>query len=87
MVCAAVMYLNNFNNVFNLNETFVADVNNRSEACGYNEFMENALTFPPSGPLPTAPNSSLPGCDVWDDITIAAINTNPCFVSSLSKGK
>lgn len=75
----AVGALNYFSNIFNLNETFMADVNNRSEACGYNAFMERALTFPPNGTIPTAPNSSLPGCDVWDDIITAAIYINPCF--------
>jgi carboxypeptidase D len=79
------MYLNHFSEIFNLNETFMADINDRAETCGYNAFMENALTFPPTGPIPTAPNSSLPGCDVWDDITNAAIYVNPCFVSYLFK--
>lgn len=75
----AVAFLNENANIFNLNETFMASINNRSEACGYPAFLENALTFPPTGPIPTAPNSSLPGCDVWDDILTAAIYVNPCF--------
>lgn len=75
----AVSFLNKNSNMFNLNETFMASINNRSDACGYTAFMENALTFPPTGLLPTAPNSSLPGCDVWDDIVTAAIYINPCF--------
>lgn len=75
----AVGALNYFSNIFNLNETFMAQINNRSQACGYNQFMETALTFPPAGPIPTAPNSSLPGCDVWSDIITAAIYINPCF--------
>ena len=41
--------------------------------------MAYALQWPPAGPIPTAPNSSLPGCDVWTDIVAAAYYVNPCF--------
>lgn len=53
-------------------------INQRADECGYFAFMEEALTFPPSGKF-TAPNASAPGCDVWDDIVTAAIYVNPCF--------
>ncbi|KAI9660522.1 MAG: hypothetical protein M1821_009873 [Bathelium mastoideum] len=75
----AVWALNDYANIFGLNETTMIDVNERAEKCGYFEFMENALTFPPTGKLPSAPNSSEPGCDVWDDIIAAAVYVNPCF--------
>ncbi|KAF2229400.1 carboxypeptidase 4 [Viridothelium virens] len=75
----AVWHLNDYANIFNLNESTMADVNQRAESCGYIQFMENALTFPPTGKLPTAPNSSVTGCDVWDDIIAAAVYINPCF--------
>ena len=75
----SVPALNYWSNVFNLNETFMTSINQRAESCGYIEFMNNALVFPPTGKLPTAPNSSLPGCDVWDDIVAAAYYVNPCF--------
>jgi len=57
----------------------MADINARAERCGYFDFMEKALTFPPAGKLPNAPNSSEPGCAVWDDIVAAAVYVNPCF--------
>ncbi|KAL2010376.1 hypothetical protein VTN00DRAFT_6183 [Thermoascus crustaceus] len=75
----SVLALNHFKNVFALNETFMTDINKRAEECGYNEFMENALTYPPKGKLPTAPDSSRPGCDVWESIISAAYYVNPCF--------
>ncbi|KAK4954228.1 hypothetical protein LTR10_007658 [Elasticomyces elasticus] len=75
----SVWHLNEYANVFSLNASTMADVNERAEKCGYFEFMENALTFPPTGKLPNAPNSSEPGCDVWTDIINAAIYVNPCF--------
>ncbi|KKZ63553.1 hypothetical protein EMCG_02138 [[Emmonsia] crescens] len=34
------------------------DVNDRYESCGYAKFMNDALQFPPTGKLPTAPNGS-----------------------------
>nr|POE65967.1 carboxypeptidase cpds [Quercus suber] len=79
IVAPSVWALNDYSNVFGLNETFMTDINARAERCGYFEFMEKALTFPPQGKLPTAPNSSEPGCDVWDDIITAAVYVNPCF--------
>ena len=75
----SVPALNHFSNVFNLNETFMKQINERAEKCGYIEFMDNALTFPPTGKLPNAPNSSEPGCDVWTDIVYAAYYVNPCL--------
>lgn len=71
-------HLNNYANVFALNETFMTSINQRAEECGYFAFMEEALTFPPAGKF-TAPNDSASGCDVWDDIVTAAIYVNPCF--------
>lgn len=41
--------------------------------------MDKYLTFPPPGLLPSPPNSSVPGCDLWDDIFNAVLLTNPCF--------
>lgn len=52
--------LNDYENVFALNQTFLHDINARAEQCGYFSFMEEALTFPPSHKF-TAPNDSAPG--------------------------
>lgn len=78
----AVGYLNKFNDIFGLNDTFLAAINSRADACGYTEFMENALQFPPAGQIPSAPSSTRDGCSVWADIVIAALYVNPCFVRS-----
>ena len=53
--------------------------NEQNVKCGYDAFMRNALTYPPTGPIPTAPNSSEPGCDLWEQSVSAAIYINPCF--------
>ncbi|KAI7021273.1 alpha/beta-hydrolase [Hortaea werneckii] len=76
---SAVQHLNKYASVFALNETFMTDINERAEKCGYFEFMDYALNFPPITKLPSGPNISAPGCSVWDDIVTAAITVNPCF--------
>lgn len=47
--------------------------------CGYDSFMRNALTYPPTGPIPTAPDSTKNGCNLWEYSVSAAIYVNPCF--------
>lgn len=74
----AVGMFNEFANIFNLNDSFVAEIRNASEACGYDAFMEAALQFPPTGPIPTAPSSNRDGCSIWDDIVLAGM-THSCF--------
>ncbi|KAG9771845.1 serine carboxypeptidase, partial [Aureobasidium melanogenum] len=56
----AVTAANNYENVLGLNQTFLQDINAQAEKCGYFQFMEEALTFPPPGKF-TAPNDSAPG--------------------------
>lgn len=55
------------------------DIVHRADKCGYFKFLEEALQFPPPHKLPTAPNSSEPGCGVYDDIIAAAVYVNPCL--------
>lgn len=75
----AVAFVDYWRPLFSLNATFLADIHNRSESCGYTAFLNNYLVFPPKGPLPNPPNTSIPGCDLWDDIFYAASAINPCF--------
>ncbi|KAG9975760.1 alpha/beta-hydrolase, partial [Aureobasidium melanogenum] len=77
----SVPFVDYWGGLFNLNQTFMDDIHNRSEKCGYTAFMEEALTFPPKGLLPSPPNVdySMPGCELWNDIFSAASLVNPCF--------
>ncbi|OOQ82808.1 Carboxypeptidase cpdS [Penicillium brasilianum] len=75
----AVPALNHFSTVFSLNDTFMTEINKRADECGYNQFLDKALTFPPPKDFPTAPDPSQHGCDVWDQIIKAATYINPCF--------
>jgi carboxypeptidase D len=70
--------------LFSLNDTFMADIRNRSASCGYDDFLRNGLTYPPKGPLPPPPGvddsgNPLPGCDIFDDVFAAVSIVNPCF--------
>ncbi|KKK12055.1 putative serine carboxypeptidase (CpdS) [Aspergillus rambellii] len=75
----AVRHLNHYLNVFALNDSFVHNINDRAEKCGYNTFLDEALTFPPPKTFPTAPDPSQGDCAIWDDIVEAAYYVNPCF--------
>ena len=57
-------------------------LNQQAVRCGYSDYLENYLTYPPKGliPLPGDGNVEIsPGCDVWDEIFNAALVINPAF--------
>jgi carboxypeptidase D len=76
----AVAYVDKWSGLFNLNATFTEDIHTRAANCGYTDYLNTYLTFPPPGPLPQ-PNKSAndEGCALWNDITNAVFYTNPCF--------
>ncbi|KAJ5780783.1 hypothetical protein N7457_005943 [Penicillium paradoxum] len=75
----AVAALNHYSAIFALNDTFMSEINQRADQCGYTKFLERALTYPPPQPFPVAPDPYKPGCDVWNQIVKAATYVNPCF--------
>ena len=68
--------------VFGLNDTFMAQIEELDKSCGYAEYREKYLTFPPSGlQPPTFFNYSSPtdlACDVFDMVINAGYAINPC---------
>ncbi|GIZ44414.1 hypothetical protein CKM354_000761200 [Cercospora kikuchii] len=70
---------------FPFNETFTAFLENRTQACGYNEYIENGLQFPPKRTFDNPPgvnytnNYTLDDCQVFDPIFEAIFEINPCF--------
>lgn len=71
-------------NFFPLNDTVNAQIKNISESCGLDTFMETALTFPPTGPLPPPPSTydgvyDYDNCDIYDTVFSAIFELNPCF--------
>lgn len=76
----AVAYVDRFKDLFNFNETFMDELHQRADECGYTEYMETYLTFPPTEKLPApANNSKVEGCGLWQSIFDAVMLTNPCF--------
>ncbi|KAK5108688.1 hypothetical protein LTR62_008093 [Meristemomyces frigidus] len=77
----AVPFVDYWSGLFSFNETFMDDIHTRADACGYTNFMDLAMTFPPNGTLPTPPNVdySEQGCSIWNDIYNAALLVNPCW--------
>lgn len=80
----AVQYLNARRSYFNLNDTFMEHINQQAFYCGYTDYMKQALTFPPKGPiaLPSSINAVgaiSPNCMLWMEIAKAALYVNPCF--------
>ncbi|KAJ5348044.1 uncharacterized protein N7506_001297 [Penicillium brevicompactum] len=77
----AVAALNHFSTVFGLNDTFMHEINERADKCGYTKFLDSALQYPPipTKNFPVVPDPSTPGCDVWDQVVKAATYINPCF--------
>lgn len=70
---------------FPLNDTFTTFIQNRSEACGYDAYLENGLQFPPKGTFDNPPGVNYTDqyatedCQVFD-LVVDAINLiNPCF--------
>ncbi|RMZ88721.1 hypothetical protein DV736_g4038, partial [Chaetothyriales sp. CBS 134916] len=74
-------FVNFWDSLLGLNKSYVDDVNKRADDCGYTKFLEEALTYPPKGPLPTPPNLSNDNdnCDLYDDVFNAVSLVNPCF--------
>ena len=69
-----------FQNVLGLNETYLADIAAQADSCGYTDFFNKySNSFPPPGPIPTAPDYNQPGCGLYDDIYNALYYVNPCF--------
>ena len=69
------------NNVLNLNKSYLADIEALDESCGYTAFREQYMSFPPNGTQPTLYENctSDPDCCLWNSVYDAAYAPNPCF--------
>ena len=79
----AVPYVEANANLFNFNETYMKQLQDLHQSCGYADYIDKYLQFPPSGMQPAGYlNFSNPknlSCDLLDIIDEAAFNQNPCF--------
>ncbi|KAI3393784.1 hypothetical protein diail_3605 [Diaporthe ilicicola] len=69
--------------VFPFNDTFWADIRARDVACGYADFRDKFLTFPPPSLLPgpdDLPSVNNDSCQaLYGDVYDAVMAVNPCF--------
>lgn len=72
-----VAYVNYWNQLFRLNDTFMQYINEAADTCGYTAYMDEYLVFPP----PSNPaNITLQNCSSLSAEIQAAITLkNPCF--------
>jgi carboxypeptidase D len=76
-----VPFLLEYAHLFNLNESFMAEMQSLHMSCGYQDYIDKYLVFPASGiqPQKHLNNTADASCDVFIMIFYAALNPNPCF--------
>ncbi|KUJ12228.1 carboxypeptidase S3, penicillopeptidase S3, CPD-S3 [Mollisia scopiformis] len=67
--------------IFGLNDSFISQLEALDASCGYADYRNKYLTFPPPGIQPDGYFSyeTEASCDVWDLTFYAALAINPCF--------
>ncbi|EJD41864.1 alpha/beta-hydrolase [Auricularia subglabra TFB-10046 SS5] len=71
-------------NLFPFNKTFMAQLQSASDACGYTDYLDQFVTFPPKGPLPlpvgtNGTTSAIPSCRLHSMVQRAVNILNPAF--------
>lgn len=68
-------------NLFNFNKTFMAELEHLHQQCGYADFIDKYLTFPPTEVQPPKffNYTSMAKCDLFDLVYTEIFNINPCF--------
>lgn len=78
-----VDYVDYWNNLMFLNQTFLGQIHERNDQCGYTQYVEKYLQFPPpQGPFEVLPDpyaSPVYRCDMFDTVYYALLEVNPCF--------
>lgn len=76
-------YVHYWENLMNLNDSFLEIMDSRAADCGYTAYLDKYLTFPPpqeAFPVLTDPYSlDNASCDIFDDVFNAELLANPCF--------
>ena len=71
-----VAYVNYWNQLFRLNDTFMEYINNASDSCGYTAYLEEHLVYPPNPDV----NVTVQNCTYLQaEIQAALTLKNPCF--------
>jgi carboxypeptidase D len=76
-----VPYVFQYSHFFNFNDTYMAQLQDAHYSCGYADYLDKFLRFPPGGEQPAiaadATNST--DCDLWNQVYTEAYHPNPCF--------
>jgi carboxypeptidase D len=76
-------YVNFWQNLLFLNDTFMEQITQHHKECGYTDYMDKYFKFPPpEGAFPVLPDpysSENYTCDQFDNFYSAILEVNPCF--------
>ncbi|KAF2259867.1 serine carboxypeptidase [Lojkania enalia] len=77
----AFPYIQQYNPVIGFNQSFLEKLEALDKSCGYADFREQYMSFPPSGVQPHKyfNSSGDANCDVWGMGWLEAFHPNPCF--------
>ncbi|KAF2135504.1 uncharacterized protein K452DRAFT_303502 [Aplosporella prunicola CBS 121167] len=67
-------YVHYWKNLFNLNDTFLEEMDKRADSFNFTTYLDNYLTFPP----PQEPFPNIKG-SMFEYVYSAALDINPCF--------
>jgi len=76
-------YIDYWENLIYLNDTFLKDLEKAHKECGYEDYLNKYLTFPPPNEkfpvLPDPYATNITACDIFDNAYSAILEVNPCF--------
>jgi carboxypeptidase D len=76
-------YIEFWQNLLYLNETFMEAVRERQDSCNYSSYLDTYFKFPPPQEkfpvLPDPYSSETYACDMFDTFYAAILEVNPCF--------
>ncbi|EXJ80947.1 carboxypeptidase D [Capronia epimyces CBS 606.96] len=74
-------FIEQYNNILGFNKSFVSLLAQRDKQCGYAQFRQDYMHFPPNGTQPPLylNTTADPDCDLWDAVYDNAYGVNPCF--------
>lgn len=82
----AVSFVDYWTGLFPFNDSFVADIHSRDASCGYTDYLNKYLVYPPVGQQPTViagqeanGTTKLDCALLYIDIMYAALTVNPCW--------
>jgi carboxypeptidase D len=77
----AYPFVQQYQDIFNLNDTFMQSMKASADSCGYTDYIEKYLTFPASGQQPSIyyNASANASCNNFNNANDALFEVNPCF--------